>query len=845
MNPPEEESRETVESLQAKLLEVRLQNERLHLVQEMLNQYHLFFEISRDIFLLVHHPDGRIIEANNAAVAAYGYSREEFASLTLFDLRYSDSHSLLEAQMAQAWEIGIQFQTVHRRKDGSQFPVEVSSRGMSLGGEQVLAHAMRDITDRKRAEEALRRSEESLSRSQAIAHLGNWEWDIPTGAERWSDEMFRIFGYEPREMEPTYDTFVNAVHPDDREKVLVAVRDALEGTRPYHVEFRIVRSDNTVCFILGQGEVSRNAQGRPVRMVGTFLDVTDRRQALEALRQSEEKFRNLTEQTSDWVWETDDEGRFTYCNPGVRDLLGYPAEEFIGRRLADFMEPASAQRAADLLRRTIVCREPFRHVENALLHRDRRVVLFESNGVPVLDECGNLTGYHGVSRDITLRKRAEEDRRKLEERLREAQHLESLSGLAGGVAHDFNNLLVGILGYTEFAAIDLPPDSPVQGSLEQISLLANRMADLTRQMLAYAGQGKYFLRQLDLNTLLQEMTELFYASVSKKARIQFQLADSPVVIEADQAQIQQALMNLILNASESLEDQEGVISILTGIQPLTRDDIESVPWREELAEGDYAFVEVADNGVGMDPDTMKRVFDPFFTTRQPGRGLGLASVQGTIRGHKGTIHLESEAGEGTAVRLLFPAVKPGEEEERKPEAVAAKRGLGGGTVLVVDDEPPVRAIASRMLSSCGYEVLTGVGRAGGNQPLSGACFGDCGGSAGFQDAEERRAGIPAGDARHPSGCQVSVDERLRRGSRHLGLRGPGTVGISRETVHSRHVAGPVGQCAGGQIKPAASFPSRQGRELHGRVESGLVIVWHFSLAWLRVKPYNHLAYVGV
>jgi two-component system, cell cycle sensor histidine kinase and response regulator CckA len=305
---------------------------------------------------------------------------------------------------------------------------------------------------------------------------------------------------------------------------------------------------------------------------------------------------------------------------------------------------------------------------------------------------------------ITLRKRAEDDRFKLEKQLLHAQKLESLGVLAGGIAHDFNNILVAILGNADLAIMKLPPESPVMENLRSIEGSVARAADLAKQMLAYSGKGKFIVEAIDLDTLLEEMLHMLQVSISKKAVLRFNPCRNLPTVEADATQLRQVIMNLVINASEAIGDRSGVIAIHTGYMDCDRLYLEEVWMDCSITEGTYVYLEVSDTGCGMDGETLSKIFDPFFTTKFTGRGLGMAAVMGIVRGHKGSIKVYSEVGKGTTFKLLFPA--SGRVVERSDIEEVGGVWRGHGKVLLVDDEETVRATGSKMLRELGYEVLT-------------------------------------------------------------------------------------------------------------------------------------------
>jgi two-component system, chemotaxis family, CheB/CheR fusion protein len=309
--------------------------------------------------------------------------------------------------------------------------------------------------------------------------------------------------------------------------------------------------------------------------------------------------------------------------------------------------------------------------------------------------------------DVTRLKQVEQDRRELESRVLHAQKLESLGVLAGGVAHDFNNLLTAVLGSASMALDLLPADAPARQLIEHVEHAGRRAADLTRQMLAYSGKGRLEVAPVSLPELVQGMAELIRASISKKVALELDFpADAPLV-DADATQLRQLVMNLILNAAESIGESGGSVRARTGAIAADRALLSAMLHEDDLPEGRYVFVEVTDTGCGMDAETQARMFDPFFTTKFTGRGLGLAAVQGIVRGHRGAMQVRSAPGRGTSIRVLLPASKqPLAPQIPTPTAPKPSRT---GMVLVVDDEELVRVVTQQVLEHAGFTVLTADG----------------------------------------------------------------------------------------------------------------------------------------
>ncbi|RJP22436.1 MAG: response regulator [Deltaproteobacteria bacterium] len=305
--------------------------------------------------------------------------------------------------------------------------------------------------------------------------------------------------------------------------------------------------------------------------------------------------------------------------------------------------------------------------------------------------------------DVTAHMRAEEEQRKLDRKVQHAQRLESLGMLAGGIAHDFNNILMAVLGHAELAMVKLSPLSPARGALAEIVTAAHHAADLCRQMLTYSGRTSGPVARIGLRELVEEMAHLLKTAISKKAILNLNLDHDLLPIQGDPSQIRQILMNLIINASESIGDRSGVITVSAGATRCDREYLESTELGDAIPPGLYMHLEVADTGCGMDARTKERIFEPFFSTKFAGRGLGLAAALGIVRAHKGALKVYSEPGRGTTFKILFPALEEKVSDE-KPSAPTEWRGKG--TVLLVDDEQSLCALGARMLEHLGFHVLT-------------------------------------------------------------------------------------------------------------------------------------------
>ena len=438
-------------------------------------------------------------------------------------------------------------------------------------------------------------------------------------------------------------------------------------------------------------------------------EIAERRRAEEALRASEERFRALIENSSDMITLLNSEGTTVYASPSITRVLGYTPDEYVGRDVFDVLHPDDRDSVmAEFVDIQGRAGRAFR-AQYRFRHRDGSWRWIEGVGSNMLAEP-SVRAIVMNARDVTERIEAEAS-------LRQAQKMESLGILAGGVAHDFNNLLVALLGQTSLALAQLPLESPARTHVEKAVRAAERAADLTRQMLAYSGRGQFEMRFINLNTLIRENLHLFEVAVPKNVQLGSDLAEALPLIEADVGQMQQVVMNLIINAAEAIGERPGAVVVSTAaIQVSAGDDR---LWRftgESPTPGHYVVLEVRDNGSGMDAETLSKIFDQFFTTKFTGRGLGLAAVLGIVRGHRGGLHVTSEPGQGTAFRLAFPALdrpEGGRMENEDKTTPGAFTPHSSPFILVIDDEEPVREAVTDILEMEGLQVLSAASGAAG------------------------------------------------------------------------------------------------------------------------------------
>ena len=554
-------------------------------------------------------------------------------------------------------------------------------------------------------ENRLREREASLREAQQVACLGSYILDIPQGRWTSSEVLERIFDIQA-DYARTDEGWGNLVHPDERQMMLDYFRDEVLGKhKPFDREYRIIRyGDRQVRWVHGLGRLEFDAAGCPIRMIGTIQDITERKQAEEALRASEERFRVTFEEAPVGMVICVGDGVIVKANRAMCRMSGYSEEELVGRHVRDLAHPEDRELSGPFVEKLLGGEIHSFSVEKRYIRKDGQPFFAHAMTAAARGPEGKIAFGLGVVQDITDRKRAEQEKLDMERQLLHAQKLESLGILAGGIAHDFNNILAGIMGYADLVKLQLPASEPARKDIDIIKKAVERAAHLTRQMLAYSGKGKFIVEPVSLSQIVKEMRAMMEMSISKKATLNCNLAPNLPMIEADASQIHQIILNLVINASEALGEDSGVITISTDTIHCNATDY-AVLGGDDLHEGHYVRLEVSDTGCGMDEQTLAKIFDPFFTTKFTGRGLGLAAVHGILRGHKGGIRVASKPGQGTTFQVFFPAI---ETPAANPigESTPAKPWHGTGTVLVVDDEEIVRSLAKNMVEIAGFSVLT-------------------------------------------------------------------------------------------------------------------------------------------
>jgi two-component system, cell cycle sensor histidine kinase and response regulator CckA len=661
------------------------------------------FRSSPDAVLITSLEDGRIREVNDAFVRMTGYQPEEVVGKTTTELGFwtgaEDRAAHLAALRARGHVAGQEFR--FRIKSGEVRTGLLSAETVVINGEACSLSVTRDITERRQAEETLRHSRAELEEAQAVGHVGSWI-SVPglNGRLVWSKETLRIFGLTDAEFDGRVETFWSLVHPEDRAAVEAASAAARAGERSYAVDHRIVRRDGTVRWVYQRAQVERDAAGSPIRMVGVTQDITERKQAEQALKESEERLRTVIETEPECVKVVDRQGRLLEMNAaGLAMLEAGSLEEVQREGLAHFILPDYRAGFQALHQSVMGGESGMLEFETTGLKGTRRWL--ETHAAPLRDASGTVTALLGVTRDVTDRKRAEAEQERLQAQLTQAQKMESVGRLAGGVAHDFNNMLQAILGNAAVALGQLPPGSPLRESLEEIEQSAQRSADLTRQLLAFARKQTIQPKVLDLNDTVAGMLKMLRRLIGEDIELTWKPGAALWPVRVDPSQIDQVLANLCVNARDAIADT-GSVTIET--RNVTVDETFRKRHPDATLE-EYVMLTVSDTGHGIDAGTRSHLFEPFFTTKALGKGtgLGLATVFGIVKQNAGLIDVTSEPDRGATFRIFLPRTPPHVAAAEVEKARPLERGTE--TVLLVEDEVAVLNLGRLILEQQGYKVL--------------------------------------------------------------------------------------------------------------------------------------------
>jgi two-component system, cell cycle sensor histidine kinase and response regulator CckA len=797
-------------------------------------KFRLLFESAGDaIFVL--DAERRILAVNNMACEQLGYTHAELTSMTVGQVDTPEEAQHAPGRMARMLEQGsISFQTVHRRKDGSSIPTEVRARLITWNGKPAVISIARDITERKRAEEALRGSEQkyrayventgdvifetdSVGRllfiSPQVQHLSGYAPEelvgtpffdllapgqvqrlgplfaeaVATGSQalnienilvakdgrrlvmelsavpffdsqgslvgfrginrditerkraddalrerdfqfakltsrvpgmiyqftRRPDGTYRvpftteaiqdIFGCSPQDVREDFSPIARVILPEDLGAVVDSIEASAKDLSAWTCEYRVKLPGQPTRWMFGNATPEKLADGS-VTWHGFNTDITERKRAEDALRESEEKYRELFDAAADLISVVDLQTNFIALNKKFEDESEWSKAEMLNQSVltSGIVTPESSLKIAEYVSEIVAGRSvPIFEVTGVT--KSGKKIPYELRAVP-LRRSGEIVAIQAILRNLTERKSAEAEKAALEARLQQAQRMESVGRLAGGIAHDFNNMLSIILANVGFALEQVDPSEPIRADLEEVRTAAKRSAELVRQLLAFASKQTVAPRVLDLNGIVGGMLAMLRRLIGEDIKLVWLPGENLWPVKVDPSQIDQILANLCVNARDAVSDV-GTVTVETGNSTLDEEYCVNHAGHGQ-ASGEYVRLTVTDTGCGMDKDTLSHLFEPFFTTKETGKGtgLGLATVYGIVQQNDGFIDVVSEPGQGTTVTIYLPQ-HVGRTVQGRSGIPAGPEVRGHETILLVEDEPAILKATKRMLDQHGYTVL--------------------------------------------------------------------------------------------------------------------------------------------
>ena len=648
-------------------------------------------------------PERPIIFVNETFSEITGYSPEEVLGRNCRFLQGPEREQVAVRTLSEALAKGQAARVTLRnfRKDGTPFwnELQVTPVRNEQGTVTHFIGFQLDVSEQYETRIALEQSRRLLEKTQELGNIGAWEYSREEG-QFWSPEVFRIHGLQPGSSPPPVDKCIEFFSESSRSVVEQAFNRCLEYGEPYDLVLRMITARGEERWVRTVGEPA-GGQVPPTKLQGSLQDITDAVETSLALRGSEYRFRKAFDNAPHGMAIMRVDGQLLNVNASLCRILGASREELLQESLCTITDESDREICKNLMGRVVSGELPNLQLEIRLLHNQQHQVPVALSAAVVSDFSGKAEHLVAHILDLTIQKRLEEEQKAHSARRRQAQKLESLGLLAGGIAHDFNNLLTSILGNVELALMEMPPSGMARDCLKDVITTTQRAAELCNQMLAYAGKGKFLVQPTNLSELVWEMCRLLSPKIPSSVSTRYLLAENLPLVDADATQIRQVVMNLLTNAIEAIEHRGGSITISTEAKYCDRDALKEPSPFQKLEPGSYVVLQIADTGSGMSQETLSKIFDPFYTTKFTGRGLGLAAVLGIVKAHHGAINIASELGVGTTVTVMLPAkgVAAGSTEtepvKREDERI----------VLIVDDDKRVLKVGERILSMAGYTVL--------------------------------------------------------------------------------------------------------------------------------------------
>lgn len=658
-------------------------------MQQSEARYRSLFENKHAVMLIVDPEDGRIVDANPAAVIYYGWNRDELCKMNISQINILTKAEIQTEMQLACTEKRSFFRFSHRQRDGSTRDVEVVSGPISIHEKSLLYSIVTDITERRQAELELRLSEERFRKLFQNNAVINILLDPDTGNIVDANQAAaNFYGWSVEELKKMNLRQINPI-PDGEIKKNLQKSLFSKQNRFTFCHYRSDGSFRDVEVYKSKIEID----GQEL-LYAIIFDITERTQIENALRDSESKFRSITEQIAEIVFVTDSLGVLTYVSSAIEQIFGYTPHEIIGDHFTEYLADEEVSRAVVIFNKTLQDQLIDQIYEFRFIKKNGSLFNGEVHLRHYKDKLSS--GMIGLIRDITEQKKEEKEKQQLESHIRKSQRLETIGTLAGGIAHDFNNILMPILGYAEMGEMCLSKEDPIRTYFSEIMLAAERAQHLVAQIMTFCKAKDSEPAVVSVQAVIEEALKLIRPLIPATIAIE-QQCESCRNILADSSKLHQVILNLCTNAFHAMEHSGGVLKIELSEITLDGRMLKLFP---KLGAGGYVKLSISDTGCGMDEKTIEHIFEPFFTTKpaNKGTGLGLSVVHGIIKSFKGEITVESQPGKGSLFSIYLPVIddKAGDGEEEKSYA------KWSGTVLVLDDEEAALRMMKLMITTLGF-----------------------------------------------------------------------------------------------------------------------------------------------
>lgn len=654
--------------------------------------------------ICIANPEGYFLEVNNAFKKMLGYRKKEIKKMTFVDITHPDDRkeTLRLSNSVRKGSINS-YKKAKRylKKDGDFIWAIVRATAVRDNDGNILywLGIMEDLTEREQAKKALAESENRYRMLFEHAAEGIVVVNINSGKIMYANPAIcKLLGYSEKELT---NMVVRDIHPKEKLRaVLNKFKTMTQGEKRLAQNIPCVRKDGSIIYVnINSAQVEIDGIGC---IVGFFQDITQRVNTEAALRESEERYRNILTSIEEGYFEVDLAGNFTFFNDAVCNIFGYHPDELMGMNNRQYTRPQTAKKMLMTFNKVYRTGKSARVTNYEIITKTGSKKILEVSASLIKDAANIPIGFRGLLRDATQRIKGEKEKKRIASQIQQAQKMEAIGTLAGGIAHDFNNLLMGFQGNISLMLLDLDEDHPYCEYLKNMESYVIRGSELTRQILGFARRGKFQVKTTNLNDLLEKSADMF-SRTKKEISIHKKFQEDLWPVEVDRGQFEQVLLNLFVNSWQAMP---GGGNLYLETQNVQLEENYEKPY--EIVPGPYVRISVADTGIGMDKEIQQRIFEPFFTTKAVGRGtgLGLASAYGIIKNHNGIIDVYSEISHGTSFKIYLPA---SEKTVGREKLLAEELMKGTETILLVDDEEMVVDIGKEILEKLGYTVIPASG----------------------------------------------------------------------------------------------------------------------------------------